>query len=135
MIATTIWQISEILLSSIEVIGKLGAAGSSSRWWLNHALLTWVLLSAIWGALTIILDVVVIMTQGNKGTISYQTQQASLDNPVIPAAVGFLVFGLAWHFWFIHDWSLLDPRHPLWRWVVGGILGSIFVYFFWLQRP
>jgi hypothetical protein len=103
-------------------------------WWLRKALLIWVLLSLIWGALTILLDIVVFALEGTKFTISWQTQEVSLENPVIPASVGFLVWGLAVHFWKIRAWNWWDTRHPLWYWVAGGLLGAVFVALTWTQR-
>ena len=42
-------------------------------WWLKHGLLGWVVLSAIWGALTIVFDILIEAITGNEYTISWQT--------------------------------------------------------------
>ncbi len=104
-------------------------------WWLKNALFTWFVLSLVWGALTIILDGVVLALNGREATISWQTREVSLANPVIPASLGFLVWGLAVHFFKIHEWSWLDVRQPFHAWLAGGLLGATFVALFWTQRP
>lgn len=103
-------------------------------WWLKNALCVWFLLSLIWGILTIVLDVIVLWLHGSRYTISWQTQEVSLENPVIPAAIGFVVWGLAVHFWKIREWSWFDVRHPLWYWLMCGLLGAVFVALTWTQK-
>lgn len=104
------------------------------NWWLRQGLFVWLLLTLLWGAATIVWDVVVLWASGVQDTISWQTQVVSRDNPVIPAAVGFLVWGLAVHFWKVRAWGWTDERQPLLYWLLGGILGAVFVALTWTQR-
>lgn len=123
---------ANVFAQALDYISKINLNGSS--WWFKNALFVWFLLSLVWGVLTITLDVIVLWLHGSKATISWQCQQVSLDNRVIPGALGFLVWGLAVHFWYIHSWDWHDPRHPLWNWLIGGLMGALFVALTWTQR-
>jgi hypothetical protein len=102
--------------------------------WLRNGILGWFVLSLAWGLATIVYDVYLEFWVGNANTISWETQQISKDNPVIPGAIGLVVFGLAVHFWKVREWSWFDPRQPLWYWLVCGLLGATFVALTWTQR-
>lgn len=104
-------------------------------WWLKRALLTWVAMTALWGAFTILLDSVALYLYGHDATISWQVRTESMAHRVIPAACGFLVWGLAFHFWLVDDWPVFDVRQPIHAWFQGGFLGMVFVWLFWLQHP
>lgn len=104
------------------------------RWWLRNAMFTWFVLTLIWGVASIVFDSLVLWLEGVDFTISWETQLTSIENRVIPAAAGFIVVGLAVHFWKVHRWDWLDSRQPIWAWVVGGLLGGLFVAYTWTQR-
>lgn len=104
------------------------------QWWLRQGLLVWFLLSLLWGAASIVWDAVVQWLSGVEYTISWQTQQVGKDNPVVPAALGFVVWGLAVHFFKVRSWSWYDERQPLLYWLAGGLIGATFVALTWTQR-
>jgi hypothetical protein len=102
--------------------------------WLKNGLLGWVILSALWGALTIIYDILIESITGNEYTISAQTQAVSVENPVIPAAIGLVVGALACHFFKVREWGWFNTSQPWLYYALGFAAGVVIVAFTWTQR-
>jgi len=101
---------------------------------LRNGAIGWAILSALWGAASIVYDICLAIMYGDAETISWQTQLVSYHNPVIPTALGFLTFGLAVHFFKIRTMPWTDTTQPIWYFVGGGLLGAAFVALAWTQR-
>jgi hypothetical protein len=102
--------------------------------WLKNGLLGWVILSAVWGFLTIVYDILIESITGNEYTISAQTQAVSVENPVIPAAIGLVVGGLAVHFFKVREWPWFQQGQPWHYYAIGFVAGAILVAATWTQR-
>ena len=102
--------------------------------WLRNGLIGFAILTGMWGLIAIVFDSAIEAATGTIDTISGQTQQFSIANPVVPAAVGLVTGGLVIHFFKVRDWSWFDPRQPLRDWVIGAVAGMILVAYTWTQR-
>ena len=107
---------------------------AAHSWWLTHGLAGWVILSTIWGVATIILDVLIEALTGTQYTISWQTQQLSIINPVIPTALGLVVGGLTVHFFKVRDWPWMQSGQPWHFYAIGFACGAFLVALCWTQR-
>lgn len=103
-------------------------------WWLRNGLAGWFVLTLIWGAVSIIYDTLIEILTGTRNTISWQTQQAALANPVIPAAVGLIVGGLAVHFFRVRALAMFDASQPWLYYAAGFVAGAVLVGLTWTQR-
>jgi hypothetical protein len=104
-------------------------------YWLKNGLLGWVVLSSLWGVASIVYDILIVTIGGGvKDTISWQTQQVSVGNPVIPCALGIVVGGLTIHFFKVRDWPWFQHGQPWHFYALGFVLGAVAVAATWTQR-
>lgn len=103
-------------------------------WWLKNGLAGWFVLTLVWGVLSIAFDTAIEIVTGTRNTISWEMQLAALANPVIPAAVGLVVGGLAVHFFRVRALALFDARQPWLYYLAGFVAGAVLVGLTWEQR-
>jgi hypothetical protein len=103
-------------------------------WWLRHGLAGWTVLSLIWGVATIAYDAAIEAIAGTQSTISWQAQQASIANPVIPTALGLVVGGLTIHFFKVRAWGWFQEGQPWHDYAAGFLAGAALVALSWTQR-
>jgi hypothetical protein len=104
------------------------------RWWLYHGIAGWTVLWLAWGVLSIVYDVLILTIGGGvKSTISWQVQQASIANPVIPVAVGLIIGALTTHFFKLRSEGWFAEGQPWHYWALGFALGAIGVAASWTQ--
>jgi len=104
-------------------------------WWFQHGLAGWFVLSLIWGVLTIVYDSLIALWYGGQDTISWQTQQAALQNPIIPAAIGLVVGGLTVHFFKVRSMGWFEIGQPWHYYALAYACGAFLIALTWTQRP
>lgn len=103
------------------------------RWWLQNGLAGFFLLSLLWGVVCIAYDVAIMWLYGVKDTISWQTQQAAMKNPIVALAVGLPVGFLGVHFFCSRTLPLFDRGQPWINNAIGVAIGALVAFFYWRQ--
>ena len=104
------------------------------KWWFQNGLAGWAILSTVWGVLSIVYDIAIEAMYGTQSTISWQTQQVSIANPVVPMAVGLVAGGLACHFFKVRTMGWFEAGQPWHYYAIGFVAGAFLIALTWTQR-